>query len=294
VDISARRRLQGISLFVVFLALAAALWEYQGRSLSKGSEEFFRISANEYRDLRFINKARISFSSADLDVAQDGIVRIMDRYSKQRIRRQSEGSYGAYLFTVSQSDLQDVIGELRQIGNVGSYTEQIDTALVNLDFDSERARLASYERELDDLDKVRLPSEQQNARKETLHRLIQTSRNNLDKLREGENVLLYLSSRPIQSSSGWQRLAFGFIKVFVKWLIILFIILVLVSLGTKLLMLFFSMLGLKDSSGTGFNYGSYSGYGSYSRSGKKSKDKRKVKRVYRDKSSPNDHKDSEK
>nr|MDK2850845.1 hypothetical protein [Candidatus Cloacimonadota bacterium] len=290
---SSRRRLQGISLFVVFLALGAAILDYQGRSIDRDSGDFFRTSAHEYRDLKFINKAQVSFSSDNADEAQDAINNIMDTYAKQRIRRQSEGNLGAYLFTVHQADLQDVIGELRRVGSVRAYTEQIDTALVNLDFDSESARLASYERELNDLDKVRMPSEQQNARKETLHRLIQTSRNNLDKLRESESVLLYITLSPIQTNAAWQSNALDFIKIFLKWLLILSLIFILVTLGSRLLMYFLSMIGLRDSSGAGADYGYYSGYGDYTRHGKKSRGKRKVKRIYKDKGSPEDKKDSE-
>ena len=283
-ETSARRRLQGIVIFMVFLALAVSIWDYQNRGTSRGTQDFFRTSTHEYRDLRFINKAQISFSSNDIIKAQDGIAIIMDRYAKQRIRRQSEGSNGAYLFTVAQSDLQKLVMELREFGTVGAQTEQIDTALVNLDYDGESARLASYERELDDLDKVRLPSDQQNARKEALHRLIQTSRTNLEKLRESENVLLYLTLRASNSRGGMKSRAISFVLLFLKWFLYMSVAVVLIAIGTRLLMHFFRLLGINEPS-SGYTYGSYGHYYSDTKGRKQDKDKRKVKRVYKDKGS---------
>ncbi|MFA5484486.1 MAG: hypothetical protein WC252_08180, partial [Candidatus Cloacimonadaceae bacterium] len=176
-------------------------------------------------------------------------------------------------------------------------TEQIDTSLVNLDYDTETARLASYENELADLDKVRFPSEQQNRRKETLHGLIQQSRGNLDKLREGENTLLYLTLSPRQKNSNLIVTVKNLTMMYLFWLGIFAVGMVLVYFGTKLLMYLLAALGVKgiNTSGLGgsYNYnGSYSSYGRYNSRYGSNSSKRKVKRIYKDKSDSSGDKDN--
>lgn len=139
-DKKTKRRVKGTAIFIVFLALAATIVQYQNTGTKRPSFNF-KPSFNEYRDLKFINKAQITFTSESIAKAQDGIGQIISKQGKQRIRKQNEGSFGAYIFTIPQDALQDVISELRTFGSVGSQVEQIDTSLVNLDFESESARL---------------------------------------------------------------------------------------------------------------------------------------------------------
>lgn len=295
---SSSRRLRGVVIFIVFLALAISIFEVQNKNTGKTGMDF-KPSANEYRDLRFINKAKVSFSSDDIAAAQNGISRIMDKYAIQRIRKQNEGSFGAYLFTIEQDKLYPAIAELEEFGSVGPQIEQIDTALVNLDFEIENARLLAYENELVELNKIRQPTTQQNDRKEALHILIQNTRNNLEKLRNMNNVLLYITLRPQQSSIGWLGMLTSFAKSFATWLLILVIGSILVYYGTRLLMYFFTLLGIRVPNGLdggGYNYDGYGRYSNYSRyASRYGHGKRKIKRIYKDKdSSSNDKKNEEK
>lgn len=289
-DKKTKRRVRGIAVFIVFLALAATIVQFQNQGTKKPTFNF-KPSANEFRDLKFINKAQISFSAENIAKAQEGISNIMNEKGKQRIRKQNEGSSGAYLFTVPQNELESIVAELRTFGYVGSQTEQIDTSLVNLDFDAESARLASYENELADLDKVRYPSDQQNRRKETLHGLIHQSRNNLDKLRDGENTLLYLTLVPRQKSNSWMESTKTLSLMYLFWLGIFAVGMVLVYFGTKLLMYFLSAIGIRGLSagglGSSYNYGGYGSYSNYARTSSRygygGNSKRKIKRIYKDK-----------
>ena len=280
---SSRLRIKGVAIFIVFLAIAISLYEYQNRKKNDtASADFDKTSANEYRDLKFINKAKIGFSSDDVENAREGISQIMDKYSKQRIRKHDEGNYGAYLFTISQDKLYTVVDELRALGTVGPRVEQIDTALVNLDFENENAKLSSYEGELVELNKVRQPSSAQNDRKETLHSQIQASRSSLDKLRNKDNVLLYITLSPQQRSIGWLNTFKSFVKSFLIWLVILSIASVLIFYATKLLMIFLYSLGIRGPGGpSGTTYGGYSNYSRYS--SRYGNSRRKIKRIYKDK-----------
>jgi len=292
VDKKTKRRVKGIAIFIVFMALAATIIQFQKDGAKRPSFNF-KPSFNEYRDLKFINKAQISFTADNITKAQDGIGQIMANRGKQRIRKQNEGSFGAYIFTIPQGELQNVIGELRTYGSIGSQVEQIDTSLVNLDFESESARLKSYETELSDLSNLRFPTDAQNRRKEALHGLIHTSRLNLDKLSEGENVLLYITLSPKQKDSNMLTMIKTLTMNFLQWLLLFSVGMVLVFYGTKLLMYFLSAIGVKGISAGGlggnYNYGGYGGYSSYakysSRYGYGGRS-RKVKRIYKDKGAP--------
>ncbi len=109
---------------------------------------------------------------------------------------------------------------MKGFGTVSSQTEQIDTSLVNIDYESESQRLAAYEREQADLNNVRFPTEVQNRRKEALHGLINTTRNNLDKLKDQENVLLYITLVPQQKNSNTFLTIKDMSINFLTWLVI--------------------------------------------------------------------------
>ncbi len=117
---------------------------------------------------------------------------------------------------------------------MNSQTEQIDTALVNIDYESELVRLQSYEREQAELNNVRFPTDTQNRRKEELHSLIQSTRSNLDKLKESNNVLLFITLVPQQKTNTIQVTIKSLALNFFSWLII-FVGAVLAYYGTRLL-----------------------------------------------------------
>jgi hypothetical protein len=287
VDKKTKRRVKGVAIFIVFLAIATSIVQYQNRQ-GKVVNYNFKPSMQEYRDLRFINKAQISFTSSNVSKAQIEIAKIIAENSTKQIRKQNEGGYGAYIFSVPQKNLPQIVERLRTFGNIGSQTEQIDTSLVNIDYESESARLASYEREQTDLGNVRFPTDVQNRRKEALHSLIQQTRLNLDKLKDGDNVLLYITLSPIQRNSSAIVTLKTMTINFLSWLGIYTVGMVLVYFGTRLLMYFLAAIGIKGLSAGGvggnYQYGGYSGYASkYSGRYNYSQGKRKVKRVYKDK-----------
>ena len=232
-----KRRVKGIAIFIVFLAIAASIVQWQNKA-GKYSTYDFKPAQNEYRDLKFLNKAQISFSSPNIAKAKTEIEKIISEHSTKQIRKQSEGSFGAYIFSVPQKDLSLIIEKLRGIGSVNSQTEHIDTALVNIDYESELVRLQSYEREQAELNNVRFPTDTQNRRKEELHSLIQSTRSNLDKLKESDNVLLFITLVPQQKTNTIELTIKSLALNFFSWLIIFAVGAVLIYYGTRLLMYF--------------------------------------------------------
>lgn len=285
-DKKTKRRVRGVAIFIVFLAVFTAIIQWQ-RKEGKTVNYNFKPSQQEYRDLKFINKAQVTFSSLNVPKAQAEIDKIIASSAKRQIRKQVEGSFGAYIFSVPQAELPSLIQKLKGFGVVSSQTEQIDTSLVNIDYESEAGRLAAYEREQADLNNVRFPTEVQNRRKEALHGLINTTRNNLDKLKDQANVLLYITLIPQQKNSNTFLIIKDMAINFLTWLVIYAVGMVLVYFGTKLLMYFLAAIGIRglNAGGVGgsYQYGGYSGYASkYSGRYNYNTSKRKVKRVYKD------------
>ncbi len=282
-----KRRVRGIAIFIVFLAIAASIVQWQNKA-GKHETYNFKPAQNEYRDLKFLNKAQISFSSPNVAKAKTEIDKIISEHSTKQIRKQSEGSFGAYIFSVPQKDLPIIVEKLRSFGSVNSQTEQIDTALVNIDYESELVRLQSYEREQAELNNVRFPTDIQNRRKEELHSLIQSTRSNLDKLKESNNVLLFITLVPQQKTNTIEVTIKSLALNFFSWLIIFAVGAVLAYYGTRLLMYFLAALGVKSIGAGGlggsYRYGGYGGYYNryYNRYGY-GHGKRKVKRIYKDK-----------
>jgi len=159
---------------------------------------------------------------------------------------------------------------------------------VNIDYESELVRLQSYEREQAELNNVRFPTDTQNRRKEELHSLIQSTRSNLDKLKESNNVLLFITLVPQQKTNTIEVTIKSLALNFFSWLIIFTVGAVLAYYGTRLLMYFLAALGVKGIGAGGlggsYRYGGYGGYYNryYNRYGY-GHGKRKVKRIYKDK-----------
>ena len=282
-----KRRVKGIAIFIVFLALAASIVQWQNKA-GKHETYDFKPAQNDYRDLKFLNKAQISFSSPNIDQAKTVIDKIISEHSTKQIRKQSESSFGAYIFSVPKRDLPVIIEKLDRVGSINSQAEHIDTALVNIDYESELVRLQGYDKEQTELNNVRFPTDTQNRRKEELHSLIQNTRSNLDKLKEADNVLLLITLVPQQKTSSIEVTIKSLALIFINWLIIFAVGAVLIYYGTRLLMYFLSALGVKGIGagglGSSYRYGGYGGYYNryYNRYGN-SHGKRKVKRIYKDK-----------
>ncbi len=284
------RRVRGVAIFVVFLALATTMYLYS-RSGSKKPSVDFRASNQKYDNYRIINKARVQFVSDDLTAAKQHVENVVSELSKKSIELTDQPSHGVYLFVINQKDLNPVLADLQTKGKILSKSTTTDTSYVNLDANTENDRLKSYEKELQDLNQVRFPSEIQIRRKEALHGLISESRNRMERLQDVEDLLLYITVTTASSSKlGGLAFVQNMSLSFGKWLLIYTIATILVYYGTKLLMYIFALMGLKGLGVAGTNYGS--NYGSYEKyTGKYSygKDKkRKTKRIYKEKPQPED------
>lgn len=289
-DKKTKRRVRGVAVFVVFLALATSLLIFSRKEGKSGVPDF-KASTLKYQNLKMINKAFVQFNTENLTDTKVFIEKLINANASKSIEQADQPGYGSYIFITPNDKLPSIISELSTKGKIVSKTTTTDTSLVYLDYDAESSRLKSYEKEMSDLDQIRFPSELQIRRKETLHRLISDGSVRLEKLRDVDNTLLYITASPVVKRGNFASTIRDFSLSFLMWLGIYFVGVVLVYYGTKLLMWLLNLIGVKGLGVSGGDYSSqyYSNYKNYSsRSGYGYGNRRKTKRIYKEKAKPSE------
>ena len=286
-----KRRVQGVAVFVVFLAMAIALWVTFGRSKEGGSYDF-KESRKQFQDTQALNKAQITMNTSNISVSLNELNKIIDAYGVDKpIRRDNLGGYGVFIFNVRGGDLPEIQQKLKGIGNVLRQSEVVDTALVKRSYAVEEKNLESLKKDFAAIDSKPDPSSEDLRTKAHLIERIREAELTLDNLKKNESTLVYLTMVPIVKSNKGLDVVKQLGLNFAKWAAILFISVILVYYGTKLLMYLLSLMGVKGLGmggvGSSYQYGGYSRYGGYanryySRYGYHG-GKRKVKRIYKDK-----------
>lgn len=278
-----------MAIFLVFLALLITVVHYYRGDKRKHSVDL-RSHQAEFNKRNWLNKISFELSSNDLEASKSKMDQLLDSYALHRDKREKEPGYGVFVFSLEKGRLNALRNELSKIGTIGSEVETVDTSLVNTNFEIETANLASYEKDLAELDKIRVPSDAELRRKESLRAQIRRSQQKLDDLQRSDSFLVYVSLVPQGGKSsvigGVKDLAVYFLKV----LGLLFVASILVYYGTRLLMYLLALMGFKGITGKGgmfspYQYGGYSSYSGryYSNRGYGRSSKRRVKRIYKDK-----------
>lgn len=283
------KKVQGIAIFLVFLALLITMFHvYRGGRKQQQSVDL-RAQQSDFQKRNWLNKISFELSSGDLQASLDKMNELVNRYSTHTDKREIRSGYGVFVFSLEKTKLNALRSELNQIGNIGSEVEIVDTSLVNTNTEIESANLASYERDLAELDKIRVPSDAELRRKESLRSQIRRSQQKLDDLKRTDSYLVYVSLLPFGKKVGTFRSVGSIGIYFLSVLGFLFVGAILVFYGTRLLMYLLALMGVKVGSGGGLispygytNYGSYAGK-YYSSRGYGRSSKRKVKRIYKEK-----------
>lgn len=289
-DKKIKRRLRGVAVFLVFLAVATTIFEFQhDRNNSSVGDAYFKPSMNEFKNLKWLNKAVFDLSSTDVKAAQNTMQEIINS-SDKTIRRETRGAYGIYTFSVRKADFNALREKLAKVGRIGYENETVDTSLVNINPISEAANLASYEKDLMEMEAIRIPSEADLRRKEQIRGMINRTRLNMENLKTADSYLVYVTLKPAVKGSNAVAMTRDLGLIFGKWLGVFFVALILIYYGTKLLMYLLSIMGVRGMGAGGvggsYQYGGYSSYANryYSR-GAYGGSRRKVKRIYKDKKS---------
>ena len=296
-DKKAKKRVRGVAIFLVFLAMAITIFEYAKVQARGGSQVNLKSYQTEFRNQKWLNKVSFELSSQNIAASLQKMDELSNAPGNRTLKREKRSNYGVYMFSLSKPALDNLRQQLGKIGNIGAEMEVVDTSLVNTNYDIEAANLASYEKDLAELDKIRVPSDPELRRKESLRVQIKLTQQKLEALQRGDSYLVYVSIIPALKSSNAMSTVRSLVTIFFKWLGICFVGIILVYFGTRLLMFLLAMMGVKGlgMSGVGgaYQYGGYSGYASkyYSRYGY-GRSRRKTKRIYKEKESSSEPKDN--
>ncbi len=283
------RRVQGVAIFLVFLAIVATIYQYKGKGGAPKPVDL-KSQQTEFQKRNWLNKVSFNLLSSDLQGSIQKMNELVSSYGTQTDKREIQSNYSVFVFSLEKTKLNSLRTELKQMGNIGSEVESVDTSLVNTNVEIETANLASYEKDLAELDKIRVPSDPELRRKESLRAQIRRSQQKLDDLKRSDSYLVYVSIVPAGKHSSSIKSLGSIAMFFFKTLAFLFVAAILIYYGTRLLMYFLALMGVKGLGSGGltgpYQYGGYGSYTGkyYSRSGY-NRGKRKVKRVYKDKES---------
>lgn len=291
-----KRRVQGIAIFVIFLALAIAGLNTM-RKRDSGPKFDYKDSNNQFLKAGSLNKAEIIVNSLNISKAMDEMNRIVDTYSLGKpLRKDRLGFYGKYIFTVELARFPEVLDKLGKIGTIGQQSEIVDSTLIYKKISTEEAVLASKRNELARLESTSSMYGSDLGDKNTRIAEIRNLENTIDLLKNGDKTLLYVKMQPSLGGNSLSLLK-SFALSFVTILIGLFVVVILAYYGTKLIMYLLSLMGVKGFNitnlGGNYQYGNYGNYANRyysSRYGYKNS-KRKVKRIYKDK--PSSHPEDE-
>lgn len=293
-DKKTKRRVQGTAIFVIFLAAALSLWlTFRGGSQTPKFD--FKDSRYQFRDTPALNKAQINLNSANIGKSLEEMNLLLNGYAQGKpMRKDIMGNHGVFIFNVKDEDFPQVQKKLGSVGNILSQSEIVDTALVKRSYAVELSNLESLRRDFASLDAKEDPSTEDRKQKDHLIQQIRLAEQTLANLQDSESTLVYVTLVPAIRSNQTMTLLKTFALNFGKWLVFMFIAVVLIYYGTKLLMYLLSMMGVKGLGmggvGSSYQYGGYRGYGGYankyySRYGGYGYggSRRKIKRVYKDK-----------
>lgn len=281
-----RSRVRGIAIFVVFVALAwAALTTDRKTDTELNVTQILREPDARWRDTGSVNKSRIRITAPNINEALSKTGTLVNEYSvpgQPAVLRSIESNYGIFIFKVPRARLGDLQQELVKLGTISEFKETVDTALVKKNISTESYYLESKKAELAGLASTPSNYGDISTHRNRLQDEIRKLENTVEVLRQSDSSLLYLQLMPVagKNVSYLNRLGIRFLLA----LAAMFVGIIILYYGTRLLIYLLTLMGVKGLPTTGLGGSNY-GYGNYShryynRYGYGS-GKRKVKRIYK-------------
>ncbi|NLK50477.1 MAG: hypothetical protein GX294_07500, partial [Candidatus Cloacimonetes bacterium] len=150
-DKRTRSRVRGIAIFVVFLALGITLFNFF-KSNKPASGADLRPHRSKFDKRKSLNKASFELNTNNFKNSIDKL----DQYSGERPDKRIEGNLAIYVFSMQKRELDAFRKDIANIGTVKMESQTVDTSLVNTNVGNEEAKLASYKKDLAELEKIRI------------------------------------------------------------------------------------------------------------------------------------------
>lgn len=280
-------RVRGIAIFIVLLAILITAYQTNKQTGMRAPVDT-QTSDNVFRNTTWMHKTKLVVNAKNGAEALKQMNPLIAQVSTDSpIHVKETGSSGTYIFKAPDDKLDAVRAKLGSIGSIASTEVLTDTTLVATSAEIENQRLKSYQTERATLDAIRLRSEMENRRMDTLNQLIVQTIDKIQRLEAAGNTLVYVVIAPVSHGTGTIALAKFAVIRFFTILIGLSLIVLVLYFGTKLLTYLLAMMGIKGFGVGGVlqnysykSYSSYTGRYGYGYGGKKD---RKVKRIYKDK-----------
>ena len=278
-------KVRGVAIFIVLLAILVTGYQTNQRMGVRTAVDT-QTSDIVFKNTSWMHKTKLIVNAKNGAEAMKEMGSLMTQLSTDSpVHVKETGSSGTYIFKAANDNIDAIRGKLSAMGSIGSTEVLTDTTLVATSPETENQRLTSYQTERATLDAIRLRSEVENRRMDTLNHLIVQTIDKIQRLEAANNTLVYVVIAPASQSTGLKSLVkFAFVRFFVI-LIGLSLVLMVLYFGTRLLTSLLALMGVKGFGIGGalqnYTYKGYSNYtGRYGYGGKKD---RKVKRVYKDK-----------
>lgn len=291
-----KSRVRGVAILVIFLALAITLFNFgkNQRSTSKASD--FKESKDEFEQKRkmVLNSASLSLDIINLDQAKEELRSLRSYHKGDLFHTSEKGNSLAYIYYFALPDYDRIIDKLSNSSSVKIINSNSTPGSVSADETELLTRLEGYKKQRVTLLQKENPTQDIHEQIDRLNNDIEKTSEELQKVNSKDSVLVYFSA--FQQVKEFTLLSTGktLLLDFLKWLVVLFIGVIIVYFGTKLMVYLLALMGIKGLGPTGVNYGSgynytgykgYKGYDSYGYGGHSHK--RKTKRIYKEKEANN-------
>jgi len=297
VDKKNRSRVRSVAVFTVFLAVAATIFQFTKSNRGHVKPSDFKESKEKFEDNRgsYMNSAALSLSTTDMNKAKTAL-RSLRRYHIGDLVPTSEKANGiSYIYTFKLSDYDQIVKIINEDKAMQLVDSNSKPGNVPADEEELKLRLEGYKRQRIALLQKENPTTDIHEQVAKLNGEIEKTTADINKLKSMDQILVLITTTQQQKSQSPLSIVRTVGLDFLRNLGFLFVGVVIVYYGTKLLMYLLSIMGIKGLGMSGINYGGSYNYGGFKNYAERYNygygRRRKTKRVYKEKEQENEPKE---
>lgn len=292
------KRLKAIGLFIVLVALIISYYlnGYQAKPPSVNTKEAKRI----FDELDNQKKVSVDINAKSIDTFKKMLSSKIDTQASKKLYAKESNNFAIYIYQMEPQVVQPLLSYISEIGTIKNSEEKIEDRGVIFDLENRlRDRETLYQREFQDYNNSKVKYSYQLERIKNLGKEVDSLKFEIANQQNKSMTALQIVAQMPPGRSGKIGSVQKFFFDFVKYIIILTIIVAFLHYGSAVLVYFLSLMGIRFPNlsaygGRSYNayagYKGYRGYGSYGYGGSK---KRRIKRIYKEKDKNSDDSDNE-
>ncbi|MDZ4121084.1 MAG: hypothetical protein U1C33_01590, partial [Candidatus Cloacimonadaceae bacterium] len=122
-----KRRVRGVAVFVVFLAMATTIFEISKKEVKTGAPDF-KASTMKYDNMKMVNKARIQMNTDNLLTAKQNMDKLVEARAVRSIEQTDQPGFGSYIFITEKQNYDAILSDLGKQGRILSKSTHADTS----------------------------------------------------------------------------------------------------------------------------------------------------------------------